>query len=297
MILHWLWFFAFITIQCSATELIYTVTHYIANGQQLQFFMHQKSIDCLELWLHNKCTGDRSKALSNFYTPVAVRLLPDLNGFSFLQNDAVYIKWFNKRSPKRIEFYEPLYNINAIEWLDAQRFYFAAREHKCFRIYESDLEGNTAKIVSDDNIDAMYPQVIKDELFYIERNDQQLYSIIKAIYKQSNYKEVVLSIDKQIGFLKMVSAHHGFFLAYQDAISFDQELIAFSYYQLLKQDNNDWQYKRLFDFQIPVTYLVDCPDRVYESVVPFLPRYENKQIFGITYKNNMEHIKFCYEAN
>ncbi len=283
---HWLWLMVILAWQSRATEFIYPVAFCDRQyNQPLLFFVHQKSLDCIELWIRNLHTGEEHKALPRLYIPAALRILPDLSGFSFIHNDALYIKYFNKRSPKRIEFYEPLYGINTIEWIDAQHFYFAAQEHKRYRIYESDTEGEVTKIVSDDAVDLLYPQKIDATLFYIERDDRYHFRIIQTPYHQLEKKEVVLEInDKQIGFLHMISDHEGFFLKYPQMLSADQKAISFSYYQLTQQ-NNYWRSQWLFDFCVPTAYLVDGPERIYESIVPFIPRYKEKSLYYADYQS------------
>ena len=291
---HWLWLIVVLAWQSNATEFIYPVAFCDSQyNQPLLFFVHQKSLDCIELWIRNLKTGEEHKALPRLYIPAALRFLSDLSGFSFIHNDALYIKYFNKRSPKRIEFYEPLYGINSIEWIDTRHFYFAARERHRYRIYESDIEGEVARLVSDDTVDSLYPQKIDDTLFYIERNaDEFHFRIIRVPYQQLEKKEVVLEItDKQIGFLHMISDHEGFFLEYPTMLSATQKVTSFSYHQLTQQNDN-WSSKWLFDFCVPTAYLVDGPDRLYESIVPLIPWYKEKSLYYTDYQNYKEEFEF-----
>jgi hypothetical protein len=54
----------------------------------------------------------------------------------------------------------------------------------------------------------------------------------------------------------------------------------------LKQENEIWQTKKLFDFSIPACLILNTSDlKLYESILPLLPKYYN----GIIYYSS------CYE--
>ena len=56
--------------------------------------------------------------LSIYYHPALVKVLPAGDGISFIEEEAICIKKFERRSAKRIEIDEPIYGIELINWLD-----------------------------------------------------------------------------------------------------------------------------------------------------------------------------------
>jgi hypothetical protein len=286
----------FFSLICDAHDFKYPVA-YCPKSNTL-FIIHQQSQHSIELLTKNIKRDDvASKALSSFYIPVDLKVLPSEDGFSFIHNDMVHIKYFNKRSPKRIEFFWPLYGVNTIEWIDEKSFYFFAQEQHRFRIYQGTIHGDIKRIVSDDKKDALYPQKVDDYLFYIER-ENGYYRIIRTLYFLPCEKELVRTFENtEIAFLHMISAKEGFFLEYFSKINFDAKTILFWYHHLIVDKYGRWHSEPLFSFSIPTYYLTDSDDRLYESIIPFLPRYHHGCLYYVDSQSSLTlgvHI-FCYE--
>ncbi len=261
----------FICPNLAATEYRYLVGY--NEKSQTGYYIWQTDPLHLELYAFDTATQKYSKLLPNYFNPVGFRLLPSCNGFSFIHNDMIYLKQFSKRSPKRIEFFEPIYGINTIEWIDEESFYFAARQGGHYRIYEGNTEGDLETIVSDDSSDALYPQKIDDQLFYIERTSDKAYHIVHTGYKNNDIKKIIANVEEQpIACLSMINQNQGFFLAYPSIVHQEDAMLTFSYYQLAKEEI--WKTVLLFNFSIPKEYLAeDSSSRAFESIIPFLPRY------------------------
>lgn len=294
-----LWLFIYMCHVCLAYthEFRYPVA-YCAKSDSL-FIVHQQSLDSIELLTKSiKNNGPTSKALSRFFVPAGLKVLPDGSGFSFIHNDTVYLKRFDKRSPKRIEFYEPLYGINTIEWIDAQTFYFFAQEHGRFRIYQANLDGDVQRVIDNDAFDALYPQKIDNNLFYIER-DGSTYRILRTSYNFPNEKEALCVFDSTaIAFLHMISDKEGFFLEYPRKIKTEDETIFFKYHQVVADTKSFWESKPLFSFSIPMHYLIATDDdRLYESMLPFLPRYYDGDLYYADCSDLSSLNIFCYEID
>jgi hypothetical protein len=153
-----------------ADEFLYPVAVSYEHEKPYIYVVYQKSLEHLELWLWDPESKEVSKALLSAFTPAGLRLLPQGQGFSFIDNGRIKIKQFNKRSPKTIELNEPLYDVTQVEWLNPTSFFLSAKERERFNIYQVDIQGNTEHIVSCEQADCLYPQKIGSDLFYIERS-------------------------------------------------------------------------------------------------------------------------------
>lgn len=248
------------------------------------FYIFQKDPLQLELYAFNKGSQEYTKLLPSYLIPTGFRLLPSNDGFSFIHNDMIYMKKFSKRSPKRIEFFEPIYGINTIEWIDDTSFYFAAREHGHYRIYEGTIEGDLELIISNDTSDALYPQKINDQLFYIQRDSNNIYHIIQTTYKSQSPKKYIAQKRVPIACLSMLTKIRGFFLIYPSKIKAGDATITFSYYQI--SQNKEWNVEWLFDFSLPKEWLIDNEKRLYESIIPVLPKYRNEKLYFLDIYND-----------
>lgn len=175
-----------------AEEYLYPVTTVKKRNQTYLYLLYQHSQSHLELLLWNPDTKEISKELPSIYNPAGVKVLMSDQGFSFIDNGRLKIKFFNKRSPKALDFYEPIYNIEVLEWIDDQSFYFSAIEHGHYTLFQGDIQGTLHRLSDNENecdcifqddikechqrlsdskneCDCMYPQKIDRHLFYIER--------------------------------------------------------------------------------------------------------------------------------
>lgn len=282
----------------SAQEYVYPVAYIERDGNLELYIFYQKSLNHAELWSWDITTHVAHKALLSTFTPAGMKIMPHKNGFSFIDHDVIRIKYFDKRSPGRLEFETPLYNINVIEWIDDYSFYFYAREHKRYRIYEADRSCMSKILVSDDSYDCMYPQKINNDLFYIERDDTHNSRIMCiSLSDDKSSKTQILSMNSSLAFLTMISDHEGFFLEHPSLIDRYDKIIPFMYYHIHKVDDH-WITTELFSFSIPAHYLMNnSSSRLYESIMPFLPRLY--QDHGFLYMDcekttTTEHVDIYY---
>lgn len=295
----------------------------------LIYLLYQKSLSHLELWLWDPATNDASKALLSTFNPAGLTILPGQIGFSFIDNDRVRIHYFNKRSVKTITFYEPLYDITTLVWIDQETFLFSAREHRRFRLYHATVHDYVERVVSYDDLDCMYPQKVNDSLFYVERTLDNVHSIIKARYptivvdptnnfnsndslqeraqeiferenrvlRAAQEPEILLTCTTHaVAFLNMINQEEGFYVAHPLEIARNAEVIAFDYYHLQCIAGN-WKRVHLFTFLIPYYFVAQSVQtRLYESILPLLPRYDgNNGVYFMNSTDNQSVQIFYYD--
>lgn len=245
---------------------------------------YQPNAENLELHLFNVTHQSMTKIVSSWYRTAAVRLLPDGSGISFVDNGIIRIKLFAKRSVKAVEIFEPLYGIDFIEWLNPTTCYFHAQSDGVFGIYSLSLDESPKRLVVIDGVDCMYPSIVDSVLFYIERRHvegQTLYAIRCRNYKDDNPRDaLLLSMDtKKIIFLYMVCETKGYFLEYR----VNDDLVMVWYHCITYADG--WCDTVLFTFSLPISFFSDGPHRLYESLLPFVPRHINNEIYYSSMSN------------
>lgn len=279
-----------------AEQFMYPVAA-LQDKQQL-LVVYQKSLTDIQLciWdIHEHCA---KKCLSSFMTPANLQLLPSGKGFSFIDAGYIKIKEFLKRSPKTLPIYEPIGLFSNINWIDDDRFYFVAREGDYFQIFQSDLNANVYRLTCD-MADALYPQKIGAQLFYMQRDEEIQTQIIKIDYNPmdmhhnfknvKNHDMIIHKSQEQLCFLKMLSSHEGFYLQAPQQKKADGTYV-FSCFHFIEIDEHGWHHEKLFDFQIPIKYLTGL-DRLYESIEPFLPNYTRKElVFFVTWEKDTEQF-------
>lgn len=243
------------------------------NNNKIYFVM-QEGTDTIELWQKNITTNVIKKLLMNAYKPVGFSLLPSRNGFSFIHNDAVYVKKFQKRSPRRIEFLEPIYGINTIIWEADEVFYFAAYFRKKYALFKSDLEGAVECVVSYTQADCLWPCILNKTIFFLKREDNLVTHLVAL---DGANEKIILSFAERIptSFLSMVNDKEGYCVQYEPY--FSQE-IACKCLHFFKRDDI-WIIESLFSFSLPIKYFVEGEHRFFESIMPFLPCYTHNYIY------------------
>ncbi len=319
-------FLLLIPFSMQSTEYVYPVA--ILNQDNL-LLIEQKAADNITLWLWNRETKQLKPGLWSRFNPAGLRLLPDKSGFSFIDNGLIKVKFFHKRSPKTIALDEPLYDINMIQWIDNHRCYVSAKKNNRFGIFQLTIKGDVDCIVENPFADCLYPQKIDNLLFYIERinNNYRMMSVsypkmllhntdnfntiddfdmqveeiidkqVKKEKKRSvNNKQLIFDFKRQpIAFLHMISSTEGFVLEYDAYIDTKDETILFSYLHLTKKGIR-WHYDQLFSFAIPASLLLaDSPTRLYESILPLLPRHINNAIYYADARNEQNINLFRYD--
>jgi len=275
----------------------------------------------LELWLWDPQTKIASKGLLSSYTPAGFKLLPDNSGFSFIDNGRIKLKKYDKRAPQSIDIYEPVYNINLIEWIDADSFYLSAKKNDLFHMFQMNSCGSIELMLQDPLGDCMYPQKVGQYLFYVERIKKGgykrgcylSYKVVQIdypdIHKNISHEILPQTISKDqkqeiihfkgcpIAFLQMISENEGFFLEHPAEVDRHDRTIPFSYYQIKKVDLQ-WECKELFQFDIPSYLFLNTSDfRLYESILPMLPKYYNNQLYFIDCPSEQDLTLdiFCYD--
>lgn len=292
-------------------EFLYPVEVIVHNQKEKLCVLRQKKNE-LEVWLWDPQDESTVKALLSSFNPASLTVLPDKNGFSFIDNDHIRIKYNDKRFPKSVPLYGP-YDLTTLHWIDNETFYFAAKERQHSNLFHATIEGDIFRLTVSNKKDYYCPQKIDETLFFIEKDSDNQYSIIQAKYPSEELKQaacslkeldnfsnqayeeyekknclyhqylnletaqVLLTTDKIISFLKMISLTEGFFLEHPETINRDENTIAFNYWHLIKEDTQ-WKTNCLFNFTIPL-YLIVAQrgkNRLYESILPLLPYYDQK---------------------
>ncbi len=183
----------FVSLQAHAKEYLYPVaTCTTPSGASRFFLIYQKSPQHLELWSWDPATNLAAKALSSTFIPAGLQMEPDNSGFSFIDNGRIRIKKFNQRSPKTLEMYEPIHTIGTVTWAYPGIAYFHAKERDRFKIFQISDQSDLTCLVSGNGSDCMYPCIIDDQLFYIERQptrspDQELFHLVPQQSERFTY--------------------------------------------------------------------------------------------------------------
>jgi|SRR5579859_1684007 len=298
------------------------------------FLIHQESPDHLELLLWNPVTKVTTKGLLSTFTPAGFKILPDGKGFSFVDKGGrILVKSFSKRSPKSIQLYEPIKDIAIIDWIDARSFYFMGKEAQHYAVFQADLNGFVYPIIKNPKKDYMHPSKVDNQLFFIQR-DGHNYSICQSHYPaieddthlitdNDEYKRQVEALlnsttqekkasvqdedikviidlhDQSAAFLKMISPTEGLYVEYPQEILRNDKLVHFAYCHIFKTEQG-WERKVLFNFSLPTHFFLTTNDfRLYESLLPLLPRYINGSLFFMSCddEEELKTVVFRYDFN
>lgn len=102
-----------------------------------------------------------------------------------------------------------------------------------------------------------------------------------------------------IAFLKMVSDEEGFFLEHPTVADRQDKMLTFDYYHL-KKTGGTWKCEQIFDFSVPTFLLLDARnDRVYESILPLLPRFKDGTVFFVdcSHSKDLQLALFSYKLS
>lgn len=281
----------------NAKEFLYPTA--VDPQRSVVYLIYQKTVNHLELWEWNYVTGYASPLLPSRFTPAGFCILPSGNGFSFIDRGSLKVKQFIKRSPRNIEFDAPIFSVEIVHWLDDRTCYTFGKYNEHYGIFHIDYDGRVSPLCMSDSVDCMYPQKVGDDLFYIERDSQWNYRIMKRDYHlspdfrafaerkawyamQTSSEQEVLVGENSIIFLSMLSADEGFFIAHPKLVNTKECFVPFSYHHLKKGSDNKWSSKILFTFSIPTGFfLLGNELRLYEALLPLLPRHANDLIFYV----------------
>ncbi|HSC25133.1 MAG TPA: hypothetical protein VLB80_02850 [Candidatus Babeliales bacterium] len=282
----------------NATNYIYPVAS--LNNGVIILYIYQQSTTCIELFEWNTITNTIEQILWSLFNPAGLQLLPNNVGFSFIDNGRLRVKLFHKRAPKAIDFDEPLFHINSLQWINEHMCYCSAQNNDRFSIFELYDNGVIKCLITEHDKDFMYPQKINTQIFYIERYKKEdsyfYYHIMQMDYPSKKMKmndtsqaTVVASFkNKPIIFLTMESEQKGFVLEHMDTIEDNSDVMLFYYHCIIKKDNV-WQTKYLFSFEIPTYLLLHGEQSLYESILPLLPRIINNKIYFVDCSENKNY--------
>jgi len=262
--------------------------------------MYQKSFDDLELLIWNKDKKTALKELTSIFQPSYVQLLPSKKAFSFIDRGRIRIKAFQKRGPRSINIPEAIHAISSLTWINDEQFYFVGKEQGYFSIFLCDISDRDVTLFSvhnQDKINYMYPVKVNDSMFCIAKDNALGYAFCKMAWQAQLYpatssfdqKEMQLYHNHPLCFLHMEDEHSGFVLEY-NSVSTDADFCYISCCSLTERIENQWALKKLFQFKLPLQLLTGIDqERLYESINPFLPRYDNPEwIYFVTYDDNTE---------
>jgi len=283
-------FFFYATI-LPATEYIYPVAS-LNNGATI-LCIHQHSPTNIELLEWNPETNHTEQMLWSVYNPAWLQMLPDNTGFSFIDNGRLRIKLFQKRSPKSIDFDEPLFDINGLQWIDEHTCYCSAYYNDNFALFELHDDGTLQCLHWKKGSDYLYPQKIDNQLFYIERcttENSTNYHIMQCIYHYNDSELIADFGNTPIVFLTMISNTQGFVLEHAQNIDSSNLTTLFTYHEI-KNQGGTWNKNVLFSFSIPTDLLREGSDRLYESLLPLLPRIVDNKIYFVSCSNDNSFLE------
>jgi len=296
-------------------EFLYPVA--VCNRTGLVCVIYQKTPTHIELWLWDKETKHMQQGLLSRFTPAGLTLLPDGRSFSFINNGALMVKQFMKRSPGTFEFTQPLYDISLPNWLDEQTCYLSAKKRTHHGLFQVDRCGEVSPICWDDLHDYLYPQKVGGELFCIERTTDRgsmSHALIKIPYPKicdvmnmscisswtmsdgnslNDNEDLVRAANRSaaidrvevvgslptVSFLSMVSDKSGYYISHPSKVGQKSASIEFTYWKFVVEEGV-FETKPLFSFVLPIDLLLFNRDtRLYESVLPLLPQRYGQKIF------------------
>lgn len=306
----------FIIQLCALQEFIYPVGVITHNGKQKICVQYQKNSH-LELWFWDPQTQEAVKGLLSSFTPADVKVIPYQSAFSFIDNDRIRIKDAKKRSPSTLDLPYGPYDLTTLEWIDSESFYFSAHERDHVALFHANKQGELFHLIRSSEKDYSYPQKVGEWLFYlckhensttIERAPYPLKSIPRRVWSEkhsfhdqlecvyqaerdlhaktyidaSTQEKLYLwdDKDKEPAFLTMVDASRGYFLAHPLIVGKNDYTMTFDCYRFLREPKP--QVEKIFSFDVPLYLLMpqhNQPDRLYESIMPLLPRYYADSIY------------------
>ncbi len=273
----------------------YPVAEYKVAGTThiliLNQYLHQKR----ELYDMNIDSRNTIKMLMSWYNPAGVVLLPNFLGFSFIDNGRIRIKYFEKRSVRSLEIYEPIYGIELVHWLDDETCYFHAIAHGHYALFTLTSDEILTCVLKSSDADYIYPNYMDSNLFFIESTELEGYSrynfCVLPLHASSKEKENLISLGSSPHvMLQMFSPTRGAVLVDKGS---DGKVFLFEYVELFEQVGA-WHAKSLFVFSISKKLLSYGPARVYESLLPFVPKEVGSRIYFSSFNPDHDCMTLYY---
>lgn len=287
-----------------------------SDGSAMVYVLHQISPTQTSLLLWNPETQETFRGLSAAFSPAGFTLLPQKNGFSFIDEGRIRIKYFEKRAPRAIDLYEPLSTITLVHWIDNNRMYLSAQKDGRYGIFQVSVCGDVVTLCADQDYDYQYPCKIGDQLFFCRRScSDQRYTIMSIPYPAleiKNYgfndiddvesrmtalisgehtstdtRTIVPPVQTELCdlqqssaiFLNMVSATQGFYIEHSRLLEPGQTIIDFHYHRIY-YELGAWKNELIFSFSLPYLLFKEGGEkRCYESILPFIPRHIKNKIY------------------
>jgi hypothetical protein len=304
----WLYSIFAVSLQAYSNEYLYPIGEITQDGIEKLCVIHQKNMR-LTLWLWDPITKKADKGLSGPYNAAGVAILPSKDSFSFIHNDALYIKDIHKRSASMIDLYGP-YDFSTVRWLTNDTCYFSAREREKLNLFQTNRNGDVLRLTISSSSDYIYPQQVGDSLFYIEKRQDGKSLIVKTPYiiplmryeDDSNFEpllkqdeNIVLYLhedaNNEISFLTMKNDQEGFFVRCPSILNKNQNFLNFGVFRLyVSKDDNSWHVSLLFSFSLPLFLIITNKNqlnRLYESIVPLLPKYCGDSLYYVDGQKNL----------
>ena len=283
--------------ESNSCEYVYPIAQL---DEDVLLIMHQKSCDDIEILAWNRHNKTACKELASIFLPSQVKLLPGKQAFSFIDRGRIRIKSFQKRAPRVIDIYESIHFISSLQWLNDEQCYFVGKDGDKFTMFLCDISDRNTSLYRLNSIDAydyLYPCKVDKSIFCLVRNDDIGYALCKLPWaprpyeeKSENFnKEILLTHENPLCFLQMQDDTHGFVLEYTKQ-AIQQEFFHVSCLEINYDDQqNIWKMSKLFDFKLPLKLLMGHePQRVYESINPFLPYYDKDFIYFVSYDEDFQ---------
>ncbi len=276
--------------------------------------MHQKSIDELEVLAFNTTTNTSQKLLSSLYFPAHIKLLPNKKAYSFLDRGRIHIKEFLKRTPRALDIYQPICDIQSIQWINDHQMIFSARFKNHYKIFMYDIRDSQQQLYSlcslTDDINYIFPCAIDQEnLFCLSQHDgTELYQItqikIKPVawdiavhqnFKESDLQIISLDHKKPFCFLKMIDNQIGYVIELAQH-NLKDKMFKFTVHKIFLKES---KLEQLFEFFLPEQFIIGMSkERLYESLYPLLPNYNEHEIYFTSFDKESEKLRiYVYELD
>jgi hypothetical protein len=300
------------------------------DGSAMVYVMHQISQTQTSLLLWNPQTKETFRGLSSVFSPAGFTLLPQKNGFSFIDEGRIRIKYFEKRSPRAIDLYEPLSSVTLVHWIDEENLYLSAKKDGRYGLFQVSIQGDVVAIFADQDYDYLYPCKVDDRLFFVRRSvggheceimschypvlhlnissfndtvsaEERMHDLIEDEHhisacepRENIHADSVVECGQQsVLFLNMLSTAEGFYL---EPVKAREEIIFYVCRILCEQ--NVWKREVLFDFVLPCSLIMHqfSSESLYESLLPFIPRIVRNKIYFSHYEAANDTINlWCFD--